>query len=123
MSTKERMLRAAGLVIILRDELEELNQHPEWCEVANKYLDVLTKYDDGSNEQYEKVFLHIHNCIEKEGSPDELVNELIYVLAKDLKVLNMTKPLAKKLYAETLAIKSSANITKVKLLDSKIIFP
>ena len=120
MSTKERMLRAAGLIIILRDELEELNKHHDWVYVANKYLDVLTNYDDGSNEQYEKVFLHIHNCIEEEGSPDELVNELIFVLEKDLKVLNMTKPLAQRLYAETLAIKSSANMTKVKLLDSKI---
>ena len=120
MSTKERMLRAAGLIIILRDELEELNQHHDWLEIANKYLDVLTNYEDGSNEQYEKVFLHVHNCIEKEGSPDELINELIFILEKDLKVLEMTKPVAKKLYDETLRIKTTANIKKVKLLDSKI---
>ena len=120
MSTKERMLRVAGLIIILRDELEELNQHHDWLEIANKYLDVLTSYEDGSNEQYEKVFLHIHKRIETEGSTNELINELIFILEKDLKVLGMTKPLTKKLYAETLRIKTTANIKKVKLLDSKI---
>ena len=120
MSTKERLLRASGLIIILRDELEEADKHHSWVEVANKYLDTLTGYKDDSNNQYERVYKHIHNCISVVGSPTELINELIFILEKDMRQTKMTTKLAKELYTETFAIKSSADVNKVKLLDSKI---
>ena len=119
-SKNERLLRASGLIIILRDELEEIDQHHSWVEVANKYLETLTGYKDDSNNQYERVYRHIHNCISFVGSPANLINELIFVLEKDMKQSKMTTKLAKELYAQTLAIKSSADVSKVKLLDSKI---
>ena len=119
-SKNERLLRASGLIIILRDELEEIDQHHSWVEVANKYLETLTGYKDDSNNQYERVYQHIHNCISFVGSPANLINELIFVLEKDMKQSKMTTKLAKELYAETVAIKSSADVDKVKLLDSKI---
>jgi hypothetical protein len=119
-SKKERLLRAAGLIIILRDELEELDKYNSWIEVANKYLDELIKNDDESNKQYERIFTHIHRCISTVESPDNLINELIFILEKDMRRTKMTTEVAKELYAETLAIKSIANVSKVKLLDSKI---
>lgn len=120
MSIKERLFRAVGLIIILRDELEELNQHHSWLEIANKYLDNLTSYENESNEQYEMVYLHIHKCINTEGDPSDLINELIYILEKDMRVSKLTTKIAKELYSETLAIKNNADIKKVKILDSKI---
>ena len=119
-SKNERLLRASGLIIILRDELEEIDKHNDWVEVANKYLDTLTGYKDDSNNQYERVYQHIHNCIRFVGSPANLINELIFILEKDMRRTKMTTKLAKELYTETLAIKSSADVDKVKLLDSKI---
>lgn len=120
MSIKERLLRAVGLIIILRDELEELDQHHSWLEIANKYLDNLTSYEDESNEQYEMIYLHIHKCINTEGTPSDLINELIFILEKDMRISKLTTKIAKELYSETLAIKNNADIKKIKILDSKI---
>lgn len=120
LSKNERLLRASGLIIILRDELEEADNHHNWIEAANKYLETLTGYKDESNNQYERVYQHIHNCISFVGSPVNLINELIFVLEKDMRRTKMTTKLAKELYDETLSIKQGADIGKVKLLDSKI---
>ena len=119
-SKKERLLRASGLIIILRDEIEELDQHHNWLKLANKYLDTLTGYKDESNGQYEEIYTHIHNCIWSIGNPMDLIKELIFILEKDMRLSKLTVKLAKELYSETLKIKKSANIDKVKLLDSKI---
>ncbi len=119
-SKNERLLRASGLIIILRDELEEVDKHHSWLNVANNYLETLTGYKDDSNDQYERVYQHIHNCISFVGSPANLINELIFILEKDMRRTKMKTKIAKELYDETLAIRSRADIGKVKLLDSKI---
>ena len=119
-SKNERLLRAAGLIIILRDELEEADKHHSWIDAANKYLDELIQDDAESNEQYERIFTHIHNCISAVGSPANLINELIFILEKDIRMSKMTTKLVKELYAETFMIRKIADVNKVKLLDSKI---
>lgn len=116
MSRDERLLRIAGLIIILRDELEELGRLPEWVDVANDYLDVLTGKDDEVNEEYNVLFHHIDSVIREVDEPFNLLFELMFILKKDLKRCKIKHEINE----TTQKVSFPVDVKKVKILDSKI---
>lgn len=116
MSKNERLLRIAGLIIILRDELEELGRLPEWVQVANDYLEMLTAKNEEVNEEYNVLFHHIDSVIREVDEPFNLINELFKILQNDLKRTKITHGI--KQFTEDVVI--NPDIKNVKLLDSKI---
>ena len=116
MSKKERLLRIAGLIIILRDELEEVERYPEWVLVANDYLDMLTGKNEEVNKEYNVLFHHIDSVIREVDTPFNLINELFKVLKNDLDRCKVTHPIKK----ATDNVGIMYDVKTVKLLDSKI---
>jgi len=116
MSKNERLLRIAGLIIILRDELEEVGRLPEWVLVANDYLDMLTAKNEAINQEYNVLFNHIDSVIREVDEPFNLIDELFKILQNDLNRCKMTHPIKEAIQK----VSFSVDIQKVKLLDSKI---
>ena len=116
MSKKERLLRIAGLIIILRDELEEVERFPEWVLVANDYLDMLTGKSEEVNQEYNVLFHHIDSVIREVNTPFNLLEDLFKILQKDLERCKVTHPIKE----ATDDVVIVYDVAKVKLLDSKI---
>jgi len=116
MSKNERLLRISGLIIILRDEFEEINKHPEWCKVANRYLDVLTNKNAEVNEEYNQLFWHLDSVIRDVDEPAEITGELMKILQKDLDQCEIHH----EINAASQKILVKFDVQKVKLLDSKL---
>ena len=120
MSKKERLLRIAGLIIILRDELEEQGKHSEWCEVATNYIEGLCSVNPDEqqevNQQFEQVYTHIDNCINEVFKPCDVIGELFCILRKDMKQLGITHAILE----ASDVVWDAADVSKIKLLDSKI---
>lgn len=117
MTKKERLLRAVGLILIIRDELEEIDAHNEWVQSANKYLEELADGGDELNQQFEQLFKYLDAGIQTVDEPVNVINELICILRRDLRRLNVNRPIASA--TENLELKSY-DTSKVKLLDSKL---
>ena len=120
MSKKERLLRIVGLILILRDELEENEIHNDWCEEATGYIELLFNFDSKENilikKQFEDVFFHIDRIIRTVDKPSNLIGELFLILKKDMKITKVTHPI----FIATQKIKNTYDVGVVKLLDSKI---
>ena len=116
MSKKERQLRLAGLIIILRDELEEVDRIFEWVDVANDYLDMLTSKSEEVNKEYNVLFHHIDSVINEVDKPCNLINELFKILQNDLDRCKVTHPI-KEATDDVVVV---YDVKMVKLLDSKI---
>jgi hypothetical protein len=116
MSKKERLLRIAGLIIILRDELEDVERLPEWVQVANDYLDMLTGKNEEVNEEYNLLFHHIDSVICEVDTPFNLIDDLFKILQNDMKRCKVTHPIKK----TTEEVFFCYDVKMVKLLDSKI---
>ena len=115
MSKKERLLRIAALILLLRDEFEDAEINPEWCNVANAYLEALA-IDDEVNEQFSDLFIAVNNMVKEVAEPWKLTGELFKILQKDLKAVSVSHDIN----AVTQGLKLKFDVKMVKLLDSKI---
>jgi len=114
MKKQERLLRSAGLILIVRDEWEETETNLEWCESATNYIEELV-INDVLKEQYERYFSFIDKLIRKYYNPSQVANELFLILRKDLNSSKVTN----KIINATNAVKlESYDVRKVKLIDS-----
>jgi hypothetical protein len=114
MNKQERLLRSAGLILIVRDEWEEQELHPEWCEAANTYIDELA-IDDVLKQQYENYFSFVDGLVRTVAKPSEVANELFVILRKDL---NQVKVTNKIIHATNAVEIEGYDVGKVKLIDS-----
>jgi hypothetical protein len=114
MNKKERLLRASALILIVRDEWEEQELHPEWCEAATTYIDELA-IDEVIKQQYENYFSFVDGLIRTVADPGEVANELFVVLRKDL---NQSKVTNKIIHATNAVKVEGYDVGKVKLIDS-----
>lgn len=118
LSKKQRLLRVASIIIILRDELEELEQHPEWVQVANEYIELLTSHENEEvNDQYWRLFTHIDKQIREYFQPSEVINELFKVLQKDFRTLGAMFNSPIKKATEAVEVREY-DIWKLKIIDS-----
>lgn len=115
MTKNERLLRAAALILIVRDEFEDLDVHEKWCKEATKYIDLLTGKDEIVNEQYNNYFSRVDQKIRKVIEPSEVANELFVILRKDLNTTKITHSI---IHATNKVELSDYDVQKVKLLDS-----
>ena len=74
MTKQERLLRIAGLMTILRDDLEEMNfdkvlknKTNIWLKHANIKMRELAGGDEESNEQLIKIVQHFDNILRLDG--------------------------------------------------------
>jgi len=70
MNKTERLLRIAGLLIIIRDELEEQEYKQRKKQIVNRFikcanakLNELSNGGQDVNKEYELVYTHIHKSI------------------------------------------------------------
>lgn len=116
-TTNKRLLRAVALMITIRDEAEEKGWLPEWCEEANKFLDIVASGNDESNNQFEVVYTHIYNQIKIYASPSDVIFELLAILKRDLERLAM--PLHTDITKATKSVNMNrTDVDMVKRLDS-----
>jgi hypothetical protein len=114
MNKNERLLRASALILIVRDEWEEQELHPEWCEAADTYIDGLA-IDEIIKQQYENYFSFVDGLVRTVAEPGEVANELFVILRKDL---NQVKVTNKIIHATNVVKLEGYDVGKVKLIDS-----
>lgn len=116
MSKKERLLRIAGIMIILRDELEELSQQPQWVKQADLYLEMLTAKSEEVNKEFNDLFWHLDSVVREVDEPNKLIGELFKILQKDLNRVGVQHEINE--HSQSVLFAFDPN--KVKLLDSKL---
>lgn len=116
MSKKERLLRIAGIMIILRDELEELGQQAKWVEQADLYLEMLTAKSEEVNKEFNDLFWHLDSVIRDVDEPNKLIGELFKILKKDLIRVGVQHEINQ----HSQGVLFAFDPKKVKILDSKL---
>lgn len=116
-TTNKRLLRAVALMITIRDEAEDKGWLPEWCEEANKFLDIVASGNDEANNQFEVVYTHIYNQIKIYALPSNVIFELLAILRRDLERLAI--PLHSDIIKSTKSVNMNrTDVDMIKRLDS-----
>jgi hypothetical protein len=126
MKKQERLLRIAGLLIIIRDELEEQDfKHRKkqivnrFIKCANNKLNELSNGGQDVNKEFELVYTHLHKSIEQLGlNISKVINELVKLLEIDLNFVRFSGELKNACRSLTNLVTIDLNI--VEQLDNKL---
>lgn len=126
MNKKERLLRIAGLLIIIRDELEEQEFKQRKKQIVNRFIkcanNKLNELSNGGqdvNKEYELVYTHLHKSIELINlDVSEVINELIKLLEIDLNFVRFSGALKSACRSITNLV--SVNLNIVEKLDKTL---
>ena len=126
MNKKERLLRIAGLLIIIRDELEEQEFKQRKKQIVNRFIkcanNKLNELSNGGqdvNKEYELVYTHLHKSIELINlDVSEVINELVKLLEIDLNFVRFSGAL--KSACRSLTNMVNVNLNIVEELNNKL---
>ena len=126
MKKQERLLRIAGLLIIIRDELEEQEFKHRKKQIVNRFikcanakLNELSNGGQDVNKEYELVYTHLHKSIELINlDVSEVINELVKLLEIDLNFVRFSGAL--KSACRSLTNMVNVNLNIVEELNNKL---
>jgi len=126
MKKQERLLRIAGLLIIIRDELEEQEYKHRKKQIVNRFIkcanNKLNELSNGGqdvNKEFEMVYTHLHKSIELINlNISEVINELVKLLEIDLNFVRFSGELKNACRSLTNLVTIDLNI--VEQLNNKL---